>query len=350
MEYRQLGASGLRVSTLTLGTMTMGGKGGFANVGTTGVDVAREQVAMALDAGVNTIDTADIYSDGESERIIGEVLAGRRDEVLLATKGRFATGPGVNDAGNSRHHLTIALEASLRRLGTDYVDLYQVHEWDGITPLEETMAVLDDFVTSGKVRYLGASNFSGWHLLKALGIADAAATERFVSHQIHYSLQARDAEFELLPAALDQGLGVMVWSPLAGGFLSGKYRRDTRPESGRHLTEWSEPPVYDEGKLYDVVDVLVDIAHAHGVSAAQVALAWLLTRPAVATVVVGARTNEQLADNLAAASLELTDSDLERLDEVSRPNVPYPYWHQLWTANDRFGEVEDVTLGTYPRP
>lgn len=350
MEYRQLGASGLRVSTLTLGTMTIGGKGKFADVGTAGLDEARDQVVRALAAGVNVIDTADVYSDGESERLVGQAIAGRRDEIVLATKGRFPTGPGINDGGNSRHHLTRALEASLERLGTDYVDLYQVHEWDGLTPLEETLETLDGFVRSGKVRYLGVSNFSGWQLLKALGLADAAGLERFVSHQLHYSLQAREAEFELLPAALDQGLGVMVWSPLAGGLLSGKYRRDRQPEQGRHLTAWSEPPVYDPEKLWDVVDVLVDIAQDRGVSAAQVSLAWLLSRPSVSTVVVGARTVEQLDDNLAAAELELTDEELGRLDDASRPNLPYPYWHQRWTASDRFGDIEDLFLGPHPAP
>ena len=239
---------------------------------------------MCLDAGVNLIDTADVYSDGVSEEIVGKTLKGRRDRVLLATKARFAMGDGPNDAGLSRHHIIRACEASLRRLGTDYIDLYQVHEWDGATPLEETLDALDHLVDSGKVRYIGCSNYAGWQLMKALGISERRGYQRFVSQQIHYSLQARDAEYELVPAGLDQGVGILVWSPLAGGLLSGKYRRDQdMPEGSRHLTDWNEPPVHDEDQLYDIVEVLVEIAEARGVSAAQVALAWTLGRPGVAT-------------------------------------------------------------------
>src|ERR1039457_3612410 len=232
VEYRTLGASGLRISVLTMGTMTFGGKGGFANVGSTGVDEARQQVELCLDAGGTLIDTADVYSDGLSEEILGEVLRGRRDDVLVATKVRMAMGPGPNDAGLSRHHILSGCEASLRRLGTDHIDLYQVHEWDGLTPLEETLAALDLLVRSGKVRYVGASNYAGWQLMKALGTADRLGLPRFFSQQIYYSLQAREAEYELIPAAVDQGLRVLVWSPLAGGLMSGKYRRDQRPDSG----------------------------------------------------------------------------------------------------------------------
>ena len=348
VEYRQLGNSGLKVSALTLGTMTIGGGGKFANVGTAGVAEAREQVARALDAGVNLIDTADIYSDGASEEILGEVLAGRRDGVLLATKARFGTEEGPNGAGLSRHHLTRALEASLRRLRTDYVDLYQVHQWDGVTPLEETLQTLDGFVRAGTVRYLGLSNFSAWQLMKALAIAERHGFAPFVSEQIHYTLQAREAEYELMPAAIDQGLGIMVWSPLAGGLLSGKYRRGIEaPAGSRHLTDWNEPPVRDEDALYDIVDVLVDIAGAHGVSAAQVALAWLLTRPAVATVIVGARTTHQLDDNLAAADLSLTAEELDRLERVSRPPLLYPYWHQAAAASDRLSSADLALLGPF---
>jgi aryl-alcohol dehydrogenase-like predicted oxidoreductase len=257
VEYRELGRSGLRVSVLSMGTMTFGGTGGFANVGNTGVDEARRQIGQCLDAGVNLIDTADVYSDGLAEQIVGEALGGRRDAVLLATKVRMSMGPGPNDAGLSRHHILSGCEASLRRLGTDHIDLYQVHEWDGVTPLEETLEALDLLVRSGKVRYVGVSNYAGWQLLKALGTADLHGFPRFVSEQIYYSLQARDAEYELIPAAVDQGLGVLVWSPLAGGLLSGRYRRDQRPSDGsRQLTDWNEPPVYDSDRLYDTVDVL----------------------------------------------------------------------------------------------
>jgi aryl-alcohol dehydrogenase-like predicted oxidoreductase len=348
MEYRQLGRSGLRVSALTMGTMTFGGKGDFANVGNTETDEARRQVDMCLDAGINMIDTADVYSTGRSEEIVGEAIKGRRDDVLLATKVRMPMGPGPNDAGLSRHHIISGCEASLRRLGTDHIDLYQVHEWDGVTPLEETLEALDSLVTSGKVRYVGASNYAGWQLMKALGTSDRLGLTRFVSQQIYYSLQAREAEYELVPAAIDQGLGILVWSPLAGGLLSGKYRRGvTAPEGSRQLTDWNEPPVYDEDKLYDTVDVLVEIADAHGVSAARVALAYLLTRPAVTSLVIGARTSEQLADNLAAADLTLDDDERARLDKASAMPLNYPYWHQARTANDRLSPADLSLLGPH---
>jgi aryl-alcohol dehydrogenase-like predicted oxidoreductase len=348
MEYRALGNSGLKLSVLTMGTMTFGGKGGFAAVGSTDVTEARRQVDQCLEAGVNVIDTADVYSGGLSEEIVGEVLEGRRDDVLVATKVRMPMGPGPNDAGLSRHHILSGCEASLRRLRTDHIDLYQVHEWDGLTPLEETLEALDLLVTAGKVRYVGASNYAGWQLMKALGTADRTGLPRFVSQQIYYSLQARDAEYELIPAAVDQGLGVLVWSPLAGGLLSGKYRRGQQPPAGsRQLTDWNEPPVYDQEKLYDTVEVLVSIGADRGVSAAQVALAYVLGRPAVTSVVIGARTSEQLADNLAAADLSLTQEERAKLDEASRPPLLYPFWHQAKTARDRLSPADLTLLGPY---
>jgi aryl-alcohol dehydrogenase-like predicted oxidoreductase len=348
VEYRQLGRCGLRVSVLTMGTMTFGGTGPFASVGTTGVDEARRQVDRCLDAGVNLVDTADVYSGGWSEEIVGEVLKGRRDRALIATKVRMTMGAGPNDAGLSRHHVISGCEASLRRLGTDHIDLYQVHEWDGQTPLEETLAALDHLVSAGKVRYVGVSNYAGWQLLKALGVADRTGLPRFVSQQIHYSLQARDAEYELIPAAVDQGLGVLVWSPLAGGLLSGRYRRDSRPEgNSRQLTDWNEPPVHDSGKLYDTVDVLVAVAEEVGGSPAQVALAWLLGRPAVTTLVLGARTDEQLTDNLGAVDVKLSDDQRARLDRVSAMPLLYPYWHHLRTATDRLSDADRTLLGPH---
>jgi aryl-alcohol dehydrogenase-like predicted oxidoreductase len=348
MEYRQLGRAGLRVSRLTLGTMTFGGLGKFRDVGQTDLEGARRQIDMALEAGVNLIDTADVYSDGTAEEIVGRVLEGRRAEVLIATKARFPMGPGPNDAGLSRHHLIEACEASLRRLRTDHIDLYQVHQWDGQTPLEETLEALHDLVQSGKVRYVGCSNFAGWQVMKALGIAHRTGLPAFVSQQIYLSLQERSAELEIVPSAVDQGLGLLIWSPLAGGLLSGKHRRgQAAPEGTRHATEWSEPPVYDENRLYDTIDVLVEIADGHGVSAAQVALAWLLERPGITTVIVGARTDEQLADNLASARLELTDDERSRLEQVSRPPLPYPFWHQRNTASDRLSEADMALLAPY---
>src|ERR1700761_8048581 len=344
MDYRQLGSSGLRVSELTLGTMTFGGKGMFAKVGSTDVAAARRQIDMCLDAGVNLIDTADVYSRGASEEIVGEVLDGRRDQVLLATKVRMRMGDGPNDEGLSRHHVIEGCEASLRRLRTDHIDLYQVHEWDGSVPLEETLGALDQLVRDGKVRYVGVSNYAGWQLMKALGVSERHGLARFVSQQIYLSLQERSAEYELIPAAFDQGLGTLVWSPLAGGLLSGKYRRgQDAPEGSRRFEGWDEPPVYDEDRLFDTIETLVSIGEGHGVSAAQVALAWLLTRPTISSVIVGARTDEQLADNLKAAELTLAPDEASRLEQVSRPNLLYPYWHQWQTGADRLSAA-DLTL------
>jgi len=348
MEYRLLGRSGLKVSAITLGTMTMGGKGNFAKVGNAGVDEARRQIDLCLDAGVNLIDTADVYSTGGSEEIIGEVLGGKRKAgVLIATKARFPMGDGPNDRGLSRHHLIEACEASLKRLRTDVIDLYQVHQWDGQTPLEETIDTLDSLVRQGKVRYIGASNYSGWHLMKALGVSDRTHRQRFVSQQIHYTLEAREAEYELVPVSIDQGLGILVWSPLAGGLLSGKHRRNVTPEGTRQLAGWDEPPIRDEDRLWAIVDALVGIAEARGVSGAQVALAWLLGRPAVTSVIIGGRTEAQLKDNLAAADLVLTAEERARLDQVSAPPVLYPYWHQLRTAKDRLGPADLSLLGPH---
>jgi len=253
-------------------------------------------------------------------------------------------GEGPNDAGLSRHHIIRAAEASLRRLGTDYIDLYQVHEWDGHTPLEETLHALDHLVQSGKVRYIGCSNYAAWQLTKALWTSEREHISRFVSQQVYYSLQARDIENELVPLAVDQGLGILVWSPIAGGLLSGKYRRGVdAPEGSRHLGEWSEPPVHDEDKLYDTIEELVAIGADHGVSAAQVALAYTMAKPAVTSLIVGARTEEQLADNLASAELELSAEEMDRLDAVSAQPLMYPYWHQANTSSDRLGPA-DLTL------
>lgn len=349
MEYRQLGRSGLRISTFTLGTMTFGGKGGFAKIGSLGVKEARQQIDKCIDAGVNLIDTADIYSSGASEEIIGEALGGKRKGgLLLATKARFLIGDGPNAAGLSRHHLINSCEASLRRLQTDVIDLFQVHAWDGITPLEETIEALDTLIRQGKVRYVGCSNFSGWHIMKALGVSDNQCKQRFVSQQIHYTLESRDAEKELIPVSVDQKVGVLVWAPLAGGLLSGKHRRDMAPPEGtRQFAGWKEPPIRNEERLWDIVEVLLDIAKEKRVSAAQIALAWTLSRPAVTSVVVGARTIDQLKDSLGAADLQLTGEERSRLDQVSREPLPYPYWHQVAEAPDRLSEADLSLLGEY---
>jgi len=338
MEYRLLGGSGLKVSVLTMGTMTFGGKGPFAKVGNIGLDEVRRLIDLVADAGVNLIDTADVYSGGASEALIGEAMGGsRKPGMLIATKARFPMGAGPNDRGLSRWHLIEACEASLKRLRTDVIDLYQVHEWDGQTPLEETMEALDSLVRSGKVRYVGCSNFSGWHMMKAMEVARRDGRIPFVSQQIHYTPQAREAEYELIPIAIDQKLGVLVWSPLAGGLLSGKHRRDkAAPEGTRQTAGWTEPPIADEGKLWDIVDALVEIAEAKKVSAARVTLAWLLGRPGVTSLIVGGRTEAHFKDNLAAAEVKLSAEERSRIDKVSQPTLLYPYWHQAKTVSDRF--------------
>ncbi len=338
MDYRLLGRSGLKVSALSIGTATFGGDGLW---GATDVKEAQRQIDLCLDHGVNLVDTANVYADSKSESIIGEALSGgRRDRLLLATKVRFARGHGPNDRGLSRWHIIRECENSLRRMQTDVIDLYQVHEWDGQTPLEETIEALDTLIKQGKVRYVGCSNYSAWHLMKALGIADRAHWQRFVSQQIHYTLQAREAEYELIPLGLDQGVSVLVWSPLGGGWLSGKYTRNSQPESGRQVTGFREPPITDWNRLWDIVDAINEVAAAHGVSGAQVSLAWLLQRPLVASVIVGGRNFEQFADNLQAADLKLSAEEVARLDKVSQPPLIYPYWHQSFTATDRLGAAD----------
>ena len=341
MEYRRLGNSGLMVSVLTMGTMTFGGKGNFAKIGNLQLNEVRRLIDIVADVGVNLIDTANVYSGGASEELIGEATgAKRKPGMLIATKARFGMGEGPNDRGLSRWHLIRECEASLRRLRTDVIDLYQVHQWDGLTPLEETMEALDSLVRSGKVRYVGCSNFSGWHVMKAMEIARRDGRVPFVSEQIHYTLQAREAEYELIPIAIDQKLGVLVWSPIAGGLLSGKHRRNKTAEGTRQLAGWNEPPIRDENALWAIVDELIAIAEAHTVSAAQIALAWLLGRPAVTSLIIGGRTEAQFRDNLACVNVKLSDDERSRLDKVSQPALIYPYWHQSWTAKDRLGPAD----------
>jgi aryl-alcohol dehydrogenase-like predicted oxidoreductase len=349
MEYRQLGNSGLKISLLTLGTMTFGGRGGFSKVGAVDLAEARRYIDMVIDAGVNLIDTANGYSGGASEDIVGEALGTKRKGgVLIATKARFPMGEGPNDRGLSRWHLIQECENSLRRLRTDVIDLYQVHQWDGLTPLEETMEALDSLVRHGKVRYIGCSNFSGWHVMKAMETARRDGRIPFVSQQIHYTLQAREAEYELIPISIDRGLGVLVWSPIAGGLLSGKHGRNLKtPEGTRQFAGWREPPIYDEDKLWDIVDALAAIGEARGVSAAQVALAWLAGRPGVTSLIVGGRTEAQFKDNLAAADLKLSHAERQRLDEVSQPPLLYPYWHQARTVKDRLSAADMALLEPY---
>jgi aryl-alcohol dehydrogenase-like predicted oxidoreductase len=342
MEYRQLGRSGLKVSALSLGTMTFGRNTPDKPLGSVGPDEARRHIDLCIDHGVNLIDTANVYTRGESEEIIGEAVLGRRDTLVIATKARFNMHGRPNTAGNSRINLIAECERSLKRLRTDWIDLYQVHQWDGETPIEETVEALDRLIGSGKVRYVGCSNFSGWHIMKSLAAADRLGRQRFVSQQIHYTLQAREAEYELVPISLDQGLGILVWSPLAGGLLSGKFRGgDAGPQGSRHFKRaHREPPIYDEEALSAIVDTLVAVAEARGASPATVALAWLLGRPGVTSVIVGGRNEQQFKANLAAGELKLTEEELKRLDEISRPPLLYPYWHQAWSAKDRLSAAD----------
>jgi aryl-alcohol dehydrogenase-like predicted oxidoreductase len=338
MEYRTLGRSGLKVSLHTLGTMNFASEGPFfSKAGAVTVKDAARMLDIAVDHGVNLLDTSNAYSTGRSEEALGEILKGRSDQLLVGTKVRFSMGKGPNEQGLSRFHIIHEAEASLRRLRRDRIDLYFLHQWDGLTPVEETMEALDTLVRQGKVRYVACSNFSGWHIMKCLMAAEAGSFQRFVCQQIHYTIEHRDAEYELLPIAVDQGVGVQVWSPIAGGLLSGKFRKGVTPEVSRHVAGWGEPPIRDEERLYRIIDALVKVGDGRGVSAAQVALSWLTGRPGVASLIVGARNEAQLKDNLASASLVLTAEERKLLDDVSLPPLIYPYWHQCNTAAERLG-------------
>jgi len=330
MEFRILGRSGLNVPVLSLGTGTFGGANEFFRAwGNSGVDEATRLVDICLEAGVNMFDTADIYSDGESEKVLGGAIAGRRDKVLISTKATFKVGPGPNDVGSSRYHLIQTCEASLRRLKTDYIDLYQMHGFDALTPVDETLSALNDLVHSGKVRYIGCSNFSGWHLMKSLDVSEKYGWTRYVAHQAYYSLIGREYEWELMPLGIDQGVGCVVWSPLGWGRLTGKIRRGKPlPEVSRlHKTADYGPPVSDE-LVYKVVDALDEIAKETGRTVPQIALNWLLQRPTVSNVIVGARNEEQLRQNLGAVGWNLTPAQVARLDAASATTPIYPYWHQ----------------------
>ena len=330
MEFRQLGRSGLKVPALSFGTGTFGGRGDFFGAwGNTDVTQATRLVDICLDAGLSMFDTADVYSAGAAEEILGRAVAGRRDKVLISTKATFRMGPGANDVGSSRHHLIAACEASLRRLGTDYIDLWQMHGFDAMTPPDELLSTLDMLVRAGKVRYVGCSNYSGWHLMQALALADRHGWPRMVAHQAYYSLIGRDYEWELMPLGLDQGVGAVVWSPLGWGRLTGKLRRGAAPPDVSRLpvTAANGPPVDDE-YLYRVVDALDSVAAETGKTVPQIALNWLLQRPTVATVIIGARNEEQLRQNLGAVGWNLTAAQVATLDSASARTPVYPYWHQ----------------------
>ncbi|MBO0359977.1 aldo/keto reductase [Hymenobacter sp. BT186] len=330
MEYRQLGASGLRVPVLSFGTATFGGGNEFFKAwGNTDVAEARRLLEICLEAGVNFFDTANVYSQGLAEEILGQALDGRRHEALLGTKATFPMGDGPNDFGSSRLHLLKACEDSLRRLKTDYIDVYYLHGFDANTPVQETLRALDDLVQSGKVRYIACSNFSGWHLMKSLSVSERYGWARYVGHQVYYSLINREYEWELMPLAQDQGVGAVVWSPLASGRLSGKVRRGQPiPDSSRLQQGGGQGPDVPDELQFAIVDVLDELAEETGKTVAQVALNWLLQRPTVTSLVFGARNEEQLRQNLGAVGWHLTPEQVARLDKVSATPPVYPYWHQ----------------------
>ncbi len=336
MKTRFLGNTGVRVSELCFGAMTFGGKGYWANIGQVGQKEADDLVNIAIDGGINFFDTADVYSEGMSELLLGKALGTRRNSVVLATKVRGRTGSGPNDVGLSRRHIIDSCNTSLKRLGTDYIDLYQVHSFDPRTPLEETLRTLDDLVREGKVRYVGASNFAGWQLMKALAISDTQHLERFITLQAFYSLIARDLENELVPLSLDQHLGILPWSPLGGGFLTGKYRRGKpRPEGARRSNPTAQFLQFDEEKGFDIVDELEKTARKYGATITQAALNYLLRKPGVTSVIVGARNKEQLTDNLKTVDWEIAAEEVARLDTLSTPPRVYPYWMLERMSQDR---------------
>jgi aryl-alcohol dehydrogenase-like predicted oxidoreductase len=330
MEYRQLGGSGLKVSALAYGTVTFGGTTGFFKaMGTTELEEARRLIDICFEAGVNLFDTANGYAEGRSEEVLGKALEGRRDKALISTKSGFPTGTGPNDEGSSRYHLRRALEDSLQRLGTDYIDIYHLHGFDALTPIEEVQETLNNFVREGKVRYIACSNFSGWHLMKSLAVAERFGWTRFVAHQVYYSLIGREYEWELMPLGLDQKVGALVWSPLGWGRLTGKIRRGRPlPASSRLHETYAQGPQMPDEYLYTVVDALDTIAAETGKTVPQVALNWLLQRPTISSVIVGARNEPQLRQNLGAAGWNLTLDQVAALDKASEQPAAYPYWHQ----------------------
>ncbi len=333
MEYRQLGGSGLKVPALSFGTGTFGGSGElFRAWGSTDVAEATRLVDICLEAGLTLFDSADVYSGGLAEEILGQAIKGRRDSVLISTKATFQSGEGPNEVGSSRHHLTRAVEAALRRLGTDHIDLFQLHAFDALTPIEEALQTLDDLVRAGKIRYLGCSNFSGWHLMKSLAISEKYGLARHVAHQAYYSLIGRDYEWELMPLGLDQKVSAIVWSPLGWGRLTGKLRRGAPPPEKSRLSgkvSNDAGPKVDDEYLFKVVDAIDEVAAETGKTVPQIALNWLLQRPTVASVIVGARNEEQLRQNLGAVGWNLTREQMAKLDAASELPAAYPYWHQV---------------------
>ncbi|ONF49442.1 aldo/keto reductase [Methylobacterium radiotolerans] len=346
MKYRHLGKTGLAVSELCFGAMTFGNKGAFlgapdrnwSEFGVVEIDEAVRMVHQAIDLGINFFDTADVYKNGQGEEALGNALKGRRSDLIIGTKGRWATGPGPNELGSTRHHLIAAVDASLRRLQTDYIDLYHLHGFDPRTDIEETLRVLDDLVRWGKIRYIGVSNFAGWQLAKALGVSERKGLERFVCYQGYYNLAARELEHEIIPLCVEENVGITVWSPLAGGLLTGKYRRgEPMPAGSRlsHATPFESAPVFDRDQAFDAIEALGRLAAERDVSIAQAALNWVLRRPGVASVIIGATRPDQLIDNVNATDWVLTDAEVQQLNELTEREKPYPYWHMVNVAGDR---------------
>ncbi|WP_312239903.1 aldo/keto reductase [Pantoea sp.] len=348
MKYRKLGQSGLLVSELALGSVPFAGQAGFEKTGNVDAKAARRFIDIALEQGVNILDTADLYSHGGAEEVIGDALGVNRQRIILTSKARSPMSDDPNDSGATRYHLIKSCEGSLRRLKTDHIDLYQIHNWDGVTSVEETLRALEELVKSGKVRYVGTSNYTAWQMMKTLGAAEFHRLIKPVSQQIYYTPESREAEFELLPMALDQNIGTLIWGPLGEGLLTGTVRRNAKtPETSRQGNGWPEPYVHDMEHAYDVIDVLSDVAEEANATTAQVCLAWLLTRPGVTSLLIGSRTEEQLRDNLAAASLELSEAQRKRIEQATRPAPRYPYWHRFTSGMDRLDPAEKVFLDEY---
>ena len=348
MDYLPLGRSGLMMSRYTFGTLTFAGTNGFEPMGSNGPKEARRLCDIAFEAGINTIDTANLYSIGETEKVVAEAIRGRRDDILLVSKVRSPMGDKPNDSGASRKHILAQIEGTLSRLQTEYLDLYYIHQWDGITPVEETVEVMSDLIRAGKIRYWGVSNYSGWQLAKTVMTARLMGAVEPVAHQFNYTPESREAEYELIPAGEDLGLGNQVWSPLGEGLLTGRIDRDTpAPEGTRQGQGWPEPHIIDRERLWRIIDVLKEVAFETGTSVPQVALAWLRVRPGIHSLVIGARTEEQLRDNLAAYQLELAPEQADRIERAGRPAAIYPLWHRAMAGLDRPSPAEKPYLEGY---
>lgn len=350
MQYRQLGNSGLLVSEIILGTVPFGGREEFAKCGAVDVSTARRMFDIAFEAGVNMVDTADFYSHGLAEEIVGKALGERRNDILVASKGRTPVDQNPNNSGSSRYHLIRACEASLKRLGTDHLDLYQLHNWDGLTPIEETLEALTHLVASGKIRYFGTSNFTAWQMMKTLGKAELKGLQKPVTQQIYYTPESREAEYELLPLALDQSVGTLVWGPMGEGLLTGSTRRGQKPpKDTRQGSGWPEPYVHDTERALNIIETMASVGDEHGVSVARVCLAWLKNRPGITSLIIGARTENHLRDNLAAVDLQLTDEQTSRIEAVTRRQPLYPYWHRFTAGIDRFDPAEQPFLNEHKK-